>query len=65
MTNVNNMIHWFGFVISDWRRLVTLSVFPIKAWEQKIKSLAGWQHLRAAEGVNSKAAADYFVLATP
>jgi hypothetical protein len=27
--------------------------------------LAGWQHLRAAEGVNSKAAADYFVLATP
>jgi len=37
----------------------------IKAWEQKIAELKGWKHLRAAEGVRSKAASDYFVLATP
>jgi thioredoxin-related protein len=37
----------------------------IKAWEQKIGQLEGWEHLRAAEGVRSKAAHDYFILATP
>jgi thioredoxin-related protein len=37
----------------------------IKAWEQKIKGLQGWNHLRAPEGVRSKVASDYFVLATP
>jgi thiol-disulfide isomerase/thioredoxin len=37
----------------------------VKAWNQKIKDLAGWKHLRAAEGVRSKVASDYFVLSTP
>ncbi len=37
----------------------------VKAWEQKIRALEGWKHLRAPGGVNSKVAADYFVLATP
>jgi thioredoxin-related protein len=37
----------------------------IKAWEQKIVQLNGWKHLRAAEGVRSKVANDYFILATP
>ena len=37
----------------------------IKDWEQKIAELKGWKHLRAAEGIRSKAASDYFVLATP
>jgi thioredoxin-related protein len=37
----------------------------IKAWEQKITELNGWEHLRAAEGVRSKVASDYYVLATP
>jgi len=37
----------------------------IKAWEQKIGDLKGWKHLRAAEGIRSKAANDYYVLATP
>ena len=37
----------------------------IKAWEQKLAELKGWNHLRAAEGIRSKVAADYFVLATP
>ena len=37
----------------------------IKAWEKKIPDLKGWKHLHAAEGGRSKAASDYFVLATP
>jgi len=37
----------------------------VKAWEQKIKDLTGWKHMRAVEGVRSKVASDYFVLATP
>jgi thiol-disulfide isomerase/thioredoxin len=37
----------------------------IKAWEKKIPELKGWKHLRAPDGVRSKAAADYYVLATP
>lgn len=37
----------------------------IKKWEQKIPLLGGWKHVRAAEGVNSKVANDYFILATP
>jgi thioredoxin-related protein len=37
----------------------------IKAWEKKFPELKGWKHLRAPEGVRSKAAGDYYVLATP
>ncbi len=37
----------------------------VKAWEVKIKGLAGWRHMRAEEGVRSKVASDYYVLATP
>lgn len=37
----------------------------VKAWKQKIKGLPGWKHLRAPDGVRSKVASDYFVLATP
>ena len=37
----------------------------IKVWDQKKKELIGWKHLRAAEGVRSKVASEYFVLATP
>lgn len=37
----------------------------IKKWDQKIAELKGWKHLRADEGVRSKVASDYFVLATP
>jgi len=37
----------------------------IKKWEQKIPTLVGWKHLRAKEGVRSKVANDYFILATP
>ena len=37
----------------------------IAAWERKIPQLTGWKHLRASEGINSKVAYDYYVLATP
>lgn len=37
----------------------------LKAWENKISGLKGWTHLNAKEGINSKVANDYFILATP
>jgi thioredoxin-related protein len=37
----------------------------LKVWDQKIKELPGWKHIRADEGIRSKVANDYFVLATP
>ncbi|MCX6249857.1 MAG: thioredoxin-like domain-containing protein [Bacteroidetes bacterium] len=37
----------------------------VKAWKEKIREMTGWKHMRAADGVRSKAASDYFVLATP
>jgi thioredoxin-related protein len=37
----------------------------VNAWEKKISELTGWKHLRASEGVRSKVAGNYFILATP
>ena len=37
----------------------------VQAWLQKIKKLAGWTHLRPAEGLRSKVANDYFILSVP
>lgn len=37
----------------------------VKAWELKTGQLNGWKHLRAVEGVRSKVANDYYILATP
>ncbi|MEI7980241.1 MAG: thioredoxin-like domain-containing protein [Bacteroidota bacterium] len=37
----------------------------IKAWEKKVPQLKGWQHLREPEGIRSKSATDYYLLATP
>jgi thiol-disulfide isomerase/thioredoxin len=37
----------------------------IAAWRQVVPSMPAWTHLNAPEGVNSKAAHDYYVLATP
>jgi hypothetical protein len=37
----------------------------IQKWEEKKGKLADWKHLRAEEGVRSKVATDYFILATP
>ncbi len=35
------------------------------AWKQKTKQYTGWKHLNAPEGVRSKVASDYYILATP
>jgi len=37
----------------------------IIAWEDRIKEIPAWKHLRLEEGVRSKVAADYFILSTP
>lgn len=37
----------------------------IKAWEKITGELEGWKHLRATDGVRSKVATAYFILATP
>ena len=37
----------------------------MQLYRQKMPGLKGWQHLHAEEGVRSKVAGDYFVLATP
>ncbi|MHC1777342.1 MAG: TlpA family protein disulfide reductase [Lentimicrobium sp.] len=37
----------------------------VAAWGKKSAELNGWKHLRAMEGINSKVANDYFILATP
>lgn len=37
----------------------------LKAWKHKTGSLPAWKHLNAKEGINSKVANDYFILATP
>ena len=37
----------------------------VNLWKKKIKTLPAWKHLRAKEGVNSKIANDYYILATP
>jgi len=37
----------------------------INEWGKKVNDLKGWKHLHDKEGVRSKVASDYFVLATP
>ena len=37
----------------------------VKAWDQKVNTLPDWKHLRSKEGINSKVANDYYILATP
>jgi len=37
----------------------------IRAWQQKLNELKGWIHLRAAEGLRSKVANDYYILGVP
>ena len=61
-----------GLQVKDIRQKVSVVAISldetepeVKAWDQKIKALPGWRHLRAPEGVNSKVAADYYILATP
>lgn len=41
------------------------SELDIIIWEQKRKELTGWKHLHDTDGVRSKVADDYYILATP
>jgi thioredoxin-related protein len=41
------------------------SATEVRAWELKHNELSGWTHLRAPEGLRSKAANDYFILGVP
>src|SRR4030042_6844171 len=41
------------------------TIDEIQKWENKIKELKGWTHLRAAEGLRSKVANDYYILGVP
>ncbi len=55
---VNQKINVIGISLDD-------TDTEMKAWEKKMPALKGWKHLRAEGGINSKTAADYFILATP
>jgi len=41
------------------------TVEEMKAWQLKRKQLSGWKQLQSGEGIRSKVASDYYVLATP
>jgi len=41
------------------------TITEVQKWELKKTELAAWKHLRAQEGVRSKVASDYYLLATP
>jgi len=67
---VNSIYPWLQQ--SDTRQKVSVVAVSldeteteIKAWEQKTAQLKNWKHLRAEEGVRSKVANDYYILATP
>jgi len=70
MEMADNLYHWQQQSdVQQKMKVVAISLdeteTEIKDWEQKIAEMKGWKHLRAAEGVNSKVANDYYVLATP
>jgi hypothetical protein len=70
MEMVNSLYPWQQQTeIQQKIKVVAISldetVPEVKAWEQKIRQLAGWKQLRAEEGISSKVASDYYVLATP
>jgi thioredoxin-related protein len=67
---VKNLYPWQQITdIQQRLKVVAISLdeteTEVKKWEQKKGELKTWIHLRAKEGVNSKVAKDYFVLATP
>jgi len=66
----NTLYPWYQQTeVNQKMTIVAISLdeteLDIKAWEQKKKELTEWEHLHATEGVNSKVAGDYYVLATP
>jgi hypothetical protein len=41
------------------------SYTEVQAWQQKVKELNGWIHMRALEGLRSKVANDYYIMGVP
>lgn len=61
---------WFQQIeVSKKLAIVAISLddteLDIKAWEQKKTEMKGLEHIHDSEGVRSKVAGDYYVLATP
>jgi hypothetical protein len=70
METVNSLYPWQqGPEIRQKITVVAISLdeteHEMQLYRQKITELKGWKHLHDAEGVRSKVAGDYFVLATP
>ena len=67
---VNSLYPWYQqTAIQQKVKIVAISLdeteTDIQSYKQKTPQLNGWTHLHAPEGVRSKVASEYFVLATP
>jgi thioredoxin-related protein len=67
---VGKLYPWYqGQAVQQALDIVAISVDEtsdeILKWEKKIRELKGWIHLRAAEGLRSKVANDYYILGVP
>ncbi|MEI7525207.1 MAG: thioredoxin family protein [Mariniphaga sp.] len=70
MEMVNSLYPWQQQIEMQQKiKVVAISLdeteTEIKSYDEKIKELKGWKHLHVAEGVRSKVASDYYILATP
>jgi thioredoxin-related protein len=67
---VNEIHPWFQQAqIKEMLDIIAISMDETdketQVWNQKIQELTGWIHLQAKEGLNSKVAADYYILGIP
>ncbi len=67
---IGKLYPWFQETeISKRPEIIAISLdeseTEVNAWKKKVTSLPEWKHLRAKEGINSKIANDYYILATP
>jgi hypothetical protein len=67
---VGKLYPWFQQPeIQNKLDIVAISVdetdIEVQAWQEKIKELNGWIHLRVSEGLRSKVANDYYLLELP
>jgi thioredoxin-related protein len=67
---VGKLYPWYNNAeVQDRLDIVAISLDEtdneIYSWQQKINELKGWTNLRAAEGLRSKVAAEYYILGVP
>ena len=67
---INTLYPWYQQTdVQQKVRIVAISLdeteAEVEAWKKKIAEMNGWKNLRAPEGIRSKVAGDYYVLATP